>query len=157
MRLAPIVILLAACNTQAPSPSLPWVRGLSATASGDVETPAAADRLASVVGTSDKLGYGAIAVATSSGTILASFTQGIAVVDANDRLVARAPGFDFEGSADDVVAVAAGDAQLDKPVIVVAIERGGHHESTTSIRVYQIGDRGQLDQVFAGVIEEHDG
>jgi hypothetical protein len=152
-----LALVVAACNLPAPPPAMPWIGGLATTASGDIETPAAAERLRGAVHVRDDLGYGAIALPTSFGTILASAHQGVAVVDANDHLIARAPGFDVEGSADDLVAVAVGDAQLDKPVIVVAITRGGHRASTTSILVYQLGEHARLDQLLAVPIEEHDG
>ncbi|HUJ58248.1 MAG TPA: hypothetical protein VLX92_07140 [Kofleriaceae bacterium] len=156
MRLATI-LLLAACTAPPAPPSLPWVSGFTTTASGDTESLPAAQRLAAVTGTRDEAGYGAIAVSTGSGAILASYHDGVAVLDSNDRLVARAPGFDVEGSADDLVALATGDAKLDAPVIVLAVTRGGHRVSTTSIVVYQVGADEQLDQLFAGAIEERDG
>lgn len=145
MKLGPLAILLVACGAPAPAPSLPWVTGLATTAASDVETSADGD------------GYGALSIATSSGTIVASYQQGVAVVDRRDHVIARAPGFEIEGSADDLVALAAGDAQLDKPVIVLAVVSGGHRESTTSLVVYQLGEHGRLDRLFDAPIEERDG
>lgn len=153
MKLAAIVVL-AACSAPPPPQSMPWVSGLAVTAASDVETPDAGRRLAAILGGEVR---GAMSVPASFGTILASYEQGVAVVDAHDHLIARAPAFAFEGSADDLVAIATGDAQLDKPVILLAITRGGHRESTTSLIVYQLAEDTRLDELFEGPIEERDG
>ncbi|CAN5899308.1 hypothetical protein BH11MYX2_BH11MYX2_11190 [soil metagenome] len=158
MKLAPLAVVAIACSAPAPSPSpsLPWVSGLTTTATADVEVPSIGDRLAGAVGEHDAAGYGGIAVPIEQGTVLASYHLGVAIVDTNGRVIARAPGFAAEGSADDLVSVTVGDAQLDQPVIMLAVARGGHRENTTWIAVYQI-NQGRLAQVFSAPVEEHDG
>jgi hypothetical protein len=147
--------MVAACS--APSPALPWIHGLASTASNDVEAPEIAERMAGLVGTRDNGGYGGIGVTFGDGSVLASFHQGVIVLDGKDLVIGRAPGFDPMGSADDLLAVAVGDAGLDKPVIVVAVTRGGHRENTTSIVVFQTGRQSQLQRIFDAPVEEHDG
>lgn len=133
---------------------MPWVSGFVATAASDVETPEAGQHLAAVLGGDARE---AISVPASFGTVLASYEQGMAVLDAHGGLIARAPAFPFEGSADDLVAIATGDAQLDGPVILLAITRGGHRESATSLVVYQLTGTSQLDDIFEATLEERDG
>lgn len=160
-----VAVGCGACgNTLAPTPtpSLPWVRGFAPSASSDTETTAVSDRMADVVGTADD-GYGGLQVTADvapdegSETVLASFGQGIAVLDRSGHVIAKRRGFDATGSGDDLVAIAAGDAGIGQPVIALAVQRGGHRLSEISIIVYRVGGEGQLDQLFEGAIEEHDG
>ena len=136
---------------------MPWVHGLASTSSNDVEVPEIAERMAGLVGTRDDGGYGGIAVPFGEGSVLASFHQGVVVLDGKDAVIGRAPGFDAMGSADDLVAVAVGDAGLDKPVIVLVVTRGGHRENTTSLVVLQTGRQSQLQRIFDAPVEEHAG
>ncbi|HEY4243211.1 MAG TPA: hypothetical protein VGM88_25540 [Kofleriaceae bacterium] len=157
MRLLLLAVALAACNVSAPpSPSLPWIRGLAPTGTSDTETQAASERLAVAVGASDEEDDAALDVTTPDGAVLASYERGVALLDAHGAVVARAPGFVREGSADDLVALAVGDAQLDRPVIVLAVTSGGHRTSTTSVLVYQQRGR-RLAKLFDEVLEERDG
>lgn len=152
-----LVLALAACgNTATPAASVPWLRGFAATATSDDEIPAVSERLG------DDSGYGGLQVtadvAPGDGveTVLASYGQGVAVVDRTGKLLARAPGFETVGSADDLVALSVGDAGIGTPVIALAVSRGGHRESVTSIVLYAVGG-GRLEQLFEGPVEETDG
>ncbi len=164
-RLLSIVVCCAACNAPSPAArsSLPWLQGFTAEASSDVEAADVSDRLSTIMGTDDEAGYGGLELRANVGsgnatrTVLASVHQGIAVLDDRGDVVARAPGIGPEGTADDLVALAAGEGQLDAPVIVLARTVGGHRESTTSLVVYQVGDHGRLDTLFDELVEERDG
>jgi hypothetical protein len=135
---------------------LPWLHGFATTAATDTIAPAAAQRLAELAGDRDGDGYGGLALATDDATVLASFQRGVVVVDRAGRVIARAPGFAAEGSADELRAIATGDAMIGAPVIALAINIGGHRESTTSLVLYRARGR-ELHQVFAGAVEEHEG
>ena len=154
-----LMILSVACaacgNVTSSPPAMPWLRGFTADAVADTETAAASERLAELVGAPDEPGYGALQITTGSQTVLASYRQGLAVVDRDGHLVARAPGFDAAGSSDDLVALAAGDAG-GEPVIALAVTRGGHRTSVTSIVLYRVAD-GRLEELFSGAVEERDG
>jgi hypothetical protein len=148
-----------------PLAALPWLSGFDATAIADHASPAVTDALAAwheVDPACVDTVYGGLALdadlAPAPGTekLLASFSQGIAVLDRDGGLVARAPGFACAGSADELVAVAAGDAWIGSPVIALAATTGGHAESLTWLSLYRVeGD--QLVSVFTGVVEDHDG
>jgi hypothetical protein len=152
----------AACGEPAATtPAMPWLQGFQASATSEVETAAVGEQLVGLVGVAEDDGYGGLQVvadvapAEGPETVLASYHQGVAVVGHDGRLLAKAPGFEAMGSRDDLVALAAGDAQLGAPVIAVAVERGGHRESATSIILYRV--RGaRLEPVFEGAIEEHE-
>src|SRR6202142_4516305 len=90
-----LVLVLAVYDAPPPA-SLPWLHGFTATATSDVELPEVADRLDALVGESQDDGYGGLEVSANGITVLASYRQGVAVVDASGRLVARARGFDVE-------------------------------------------------------------
>lgn len=104
--------------------------------------------------------YGGLAIAAdvaeARGTeeVLASYTQGLLVLDAGGRLIAAAEAPGCQGSADDLEAIAAGDAYIDGPVIALAATSGGHRESSTWLGLYRVV-RGTLATVFVGVVEEH--
>jgi hypothetical protein len=158
-----VLALCAACGgTSTPNPAVPWLHGFAATASSDSENSAVSDRLGGLVGSRDDAGYGGLQVtadvapADGSETVLASYHQGIGVVDHAGKLLAHAPGFEPTGSADDLVALSVGDAGIGTPVIALAMSRGGPRESVTSIVLYRVtGDR--LEQLFEGPVEEADG
>lgn len=84
----------------------------------------------------------------------ASFEDGITLVD-HDRVVARAPGFTHQGSADDIEAVAIGEAWLGTPVLALVATSGGHNESTTWLTLYRI-DKAALVPVWSGEVEHHE-
>ena len=155
-KLWPLFVVIAACGGQS-SPSLPWLRGLTPTATTDGEVPAVTDRITELTGEPDEGGYGGLEVSGNGLDVLASFHQGVVVVDGSGHVVGRAPAFASEGTADDLVSLAIGDGQLDKPVIALAVTRGGHRESTTWLVLYRVGGSGRLDRLFEQPIEEHDG
>ena len=72
-------------------------------------------------------------------------------------MIASAPGFVETGSADDLEALATGDAKLGFPVIALAVTMGGHRVSTTSLVLYAASGERQLDQLFSAPIEARDG
>jgi hypothetical protein len=160
-----VLTLSAACDNFASSPptSMPWLQGFSATVATDTLTPQASRRIASLLDATQEDDYGSLELrADLAGdpqpeTVLASYHLGLAVVDVSGRLVARAPGFGTEGSADDLISMAAGDGQLGWPLIVLAVQSGGHRESTISVAVYRIASKAMLQQLFYAPIEIHEG
>ncbi len=142
---------------------MPWLYDFEVEAASDAELDSVSDRIEQLVGTPANGGYGGLEVTGEIGrgrgleAVLASFQQGLVVVDRAGQLVARAPGFESTGSADDLVALAIGDGQLDEPIIALAVTTGGHRDSVTSIVLYQLGERGDLLPLFAKPIVERDG
>ena len=106
--------------------------------------------------------YGGLAIAAdiagapSSETVLASFTQGVLVLDAKGDLIASATAPACQGSADEIEAIAAGDAYIDRPVIALAVTVGGHRESATWLVLYRVVG-GVVAPAFSAVVEEHVG
>jgi hypothetical protein len=86
-----------------------------------------------------------------------SYQAGTVVLDPAGRMIASAPGFELSGSADDLLSVAVGDGQLRAPLILVAIQAGGHRENTISLAIYRVQRGKNLERVFLAPIEEHDG
>lgn len=157
-----MLVLAASCDNISLSPvsAMPWVRGFQATAASDVPTLAAAQRISALRNTDE---YGAIELrADVAGdakleTVLVSYPAGTMVLDRAGRMIASAPGFEFSGSADDLISVAVGDGQLRAPLILVAIQAGGHRENTIFLAIYRVNRSRNLEQVFLAPIEEHDG
>lgn len=89
--------------------------------------------------------------------ILASYTQGVFVLGADRHLLGRAPGLSCEGSADELVALAAGDASIGTPVLALAATSGGRAENVTWLSLYRLGDDGTLHPIFVGEVERHAG
>lgn len=89
-------------------------------------------------------------------TVLASFTQGVVVLDGQGELLASATAPACQGSADELVAIAAGDAHIDHPVIALAVTVGGHREASTWLVLYRVVG-GAVAPAFAGVVEERIG
>jgi hypothetical protein len=163
MKLPILAFALCACgNLSTPSPpALPWVHGFTAVAAGALETPAASQHIARL-SRDPEAAYGAIEVRGDlvgdggNRTVLASYRAGVIVMDAEGRIAASAPAFDPAGSADELLAVAFGDGQLGAPLVVVAVQSGGHRENAISLAVYRF-EEGALDQVFFAPIETHEG
>jgi hypothetical protein len=123
--------------------ALPWLQGffLATTVSGN------ADRVEAD-----------LADAPGNEVVEASYAEGIVVRDAEGHVLARAPGFDPSGgSADDIDALAVGDAQIQTPVLAVAATKGGHNESMTWLTLYRVANSGELQPIFIGVVERHAG
>jgi hypothetical protein len=141
---------------------LPWLHGFASTANSESETPGVSDTLELLLGAGNEAEYGGLQVtadvAPAAGveSVLASYRQGVVIVDGAGEVLARVPGFEPSGSADDLVALSVGDAEIGSPVIALAVNRGGHRESVTSVLLYRV-DHGRLEQLFEGEVEDHDG
>lgn len=123
--------------------ALPWLQGffLAATVSGDANRVEAD-----------------LADAPGNEIVDASYSEGIVVRDAEGHVLAHAPGFDPSGgSADDIEALAVGDAQIGTPVLAVAATMGGHNESITWLTLYRVANSGELQPMFTGEVEHHEG
>lgn len=146
-----------------PSPALPWIQGFVPAAVSDLATPSATQHLARLRSASPDEDYGALelhadlAGDAQSETVLASYGFGVAVLAPTGRVIARAPGETPVGSADDLLAIAVGDAQLGVPVLVVASQHGGHRESTVQVTLYRLVGGRALQSLFSAPIELHEG
>ena len=98
-------------------------------------------------------------VSAAEGTelVLASFTQGVFVFDRDNHLLAQAQGLPCEGSADELVALTAGDASIGVPVIVLAATAGGRAENVTWLTLYRVANSGELQPIFNAEVERHAG
>jgi hypothetical protein len=160
-----IAVVLCACDTVSapPPPSMPWLHGFSASAASDAPTSEASRRIASALATAVEDDYGSLELRADlagdarTETVLASYRLGVAVVDPAGRLVARAPAFDAGGSADDLISLAAGDGQAGAPIIVLAVQTGGHRENAIWVAIYRMTGARTLQQLFHAPIEIHEG
>ena len=98
-----------------------------------------------------------VSAAEGQELVLASYTQGVFVFDHDNHLLAQAQGLPCEGSADELVALAAGDAAIGVPLVVLAATAGGRAESVTQLTMYRVGNGGELQPVFSGEVERHEG
>ena len=89
-------------------------------------------------------------------TILASYAGGVVVLDREGQMVASSPGYPCTGSADEIEAIAAGDAFGNQTIVLVA-KAGGHREFSTFVGLFRMGFGKRLDPVFTAVVEEHEG
>jgi hypothetical protein len=145
--------------------ALPWLQGFEPVASSDHGSASVEQDIASLDEDEPapcvSSAYGGleitadVAPADGDETVLASFTHGVAVLAADHHVIARAPGFPCQGSADELVAVAAGDAMIGAPVIALAASTGGHNENITWLTLYRVNDAGKLTPVFTGLVERH--
>jgi hypothetical protein len=119
--------------------AIPWLQGFDPIEVSDHELAVTAD----------------IAPSPGEEAITADFEQGIVVYDRNHDPIAAAPGFPSRGSADELIAIAVGDASIGVPVIAVAAATGGHAENITWLTMYRLGDGNQLVPVFTGLVERH--
>ncbi len=123
--------------------ALPWLQGffLATTVSGNANRVEAD-----------------LADAPGREVIEASYTEGIVVRDAEGHVLAHAPGFEPSGgSADDIDALAVGDAQIGSAVLALAATKGGHNESMTWLTLYRVANSGELQPIFTGAVEQHAG
>lgn len=146
--------------------SLPWLQGFEPAAVADRPARGVLDELAEWQPADDKCvaaAYGGLELtadvtnAPGDERVLASFTQGIVVLDRDHHAIARAAGFTCQGSSDELEAIAVGDAWIGMPVIALAATSGGRNESSTWLTLYRVGDNGELAPVFAGEVEHHAG
>jgi hypothetical protein len=158
------LVLCASCgNLPAPPASMPWLHGFRPAAAGDVASPSVTQRMSDLLQVEAEADYGGIELRADltgdggSETVLASYQLGLVVVDPEGRVLARAPGLPAAGSADELVSLAIGDGQLGAPVIVLAVQTGGHHDSTIALAIYRLEHGKTLKRLFLGPIEEHHG
>jgi len=145
--------------------ALPWLHNFAPTAESRVASPVVVEQMTqwrSPDASCSATAYGGLAimadVAAGRGAeeVLASFTQGVLVLDASGKLLASATAPKCQGSADEIEAIAAGDAHIDGPVIALAVTTGGHRESSTWLVLYRVIG-GVVEPVFSGAVEEHIG
>jgi hypothetical protein len=160
-----ILVLCASCDNVSlpPAVSMPWVHGFNAIAVGDTPTSKDAQRISNLLNVPAEDAYGGIELRadiagdSTRETVLVSYRLGVVAVDPAGRMIASTPGLDFSGSADEVISVAIGDGQLGAPMIIVAVQSGGHRESTISLTIYRLYRGKVLEQLFSAPIEEHAG
>lgn len=158
------LIACASCggDPEVSSSPMPWLHGFTVTESSDVLNPAISQRMGELDGDRADDGYGGIQLGVdlapneAAKTVLASYRDGVFVLDQSGHVLARSPGFDPTGSSDDLIALAVGDGLLGVPMLALAVNIGGHRESTTSIVLYRVGT-GHLNRLFIGPVEQHDG
>lgn len=169
MRIVTAVILeLAACQTAGDIPDLPWIHGLTdvvvSTRSSDEVGRKIADwseRAAldpgCPIGSYPGIELTAdVAPSPGGETTLVSLAHGVAIFDREGELVSETPGYQCEGSADELEAVAVGRAYGER-TLVIAATTGGHRASQTWITMLRVDDDRSLDAVFTGTVEERDG
>lgn len=165
--LALSLVSLAACQVPQETPAIPWLHGLADPVSSNLESDEVARRIDTWSEFSDvdpecsTGAYPGIAieadVAPSPGleTVMVSLSHGIVVTDREGRLVTEAPGYHCEGSADELEAIAAGNA-FGAPTIAIAVTAGGHRASSTWVSLFRVDGR-RLDPVFTATVEERFG
>jgi hypothetical protein len=148
----------AAATLPTTAPAFRWLPGLAATAIATERSAEAADQLAAWAPDEPCPTWDAraivadVAPAGGAETVLASVASGVVVLDADQRLLSTAPLADCGGSADGVIALAAGDAWIGAPVIAVVFSSGGRREADTSLALFRAG-RERLEPIFTGVLE----
>jgi hypothetical protein len=149
----------------APVAALPWLQGFFApeasTQTGTAEVLAELGEWGEADGSCIAASYGGLSLTADVSTVpgaervLASFSQGVVVLDRENHIVARSPGFDCEGSEDDLVALAAGYGGISEPLVALAATSGGHNETMTWLTLYRVANSGELQPVFIGEVERH--
>lgn len=164
-----VVASLAGCQIASPpaneSPA-PWPRGMSGLVTTDEASASATESLHEWLPIEDDscntAAYHAVElvadVAPSAGaeTILASYANGIVVLDREGQLLASTTGYRCDGSIDEVESLAVGRV-FGEPTIVVIARTGGRREYATFAGLFRVGDGKRLDPVFTATIEEHAG
>ncbi|HWU91388.1 MAG TPA: hypothetical protein VN253_29175 [Kofleriaceae bacterium] len=163
--LALLVLILAGGDAgapESPEPGLPWLRGFPAAAVVDEPSYRAQVRLAawqapdpgcltSAAGAFEVVADAASAVGAE--TVLASYTAGVVVLDANGRKIASAPPFACRGSVDEIEYVAVGTPLAGDPVIALAAVAGGRAERTIWLFLFVVRGGG-LAPIFTAPVEE---
>jgi hypothetical protein len=159
---------LAACQLGSETPSMPWLYGLSDVVASDRASDELGRRMADW---SDRNDYDPrcppgsapaielvadLAPTPGRERIWVSLAHGIAVFDAEGRLVTETPGYACDGSADELEAIAVGDA-FGAPMLAIAATSGGHRQSSTWISLLRVGEDRTLDATFTGSVVERDG
>ena len=154
-----LLVMFASCGQLAAPPpaSLPWVSGFRASAVAE-ESAHLDPRASTLVDPSDDpmAVQADVRGGGSAELVVASAHGGVRIVDARGRVVAQSDETPFEGSADDLIALAIGDAHLGSPVILAALQHGGHRSNVVSLDVFRVNG-GRLERVFEAPIETHDG
>ena len=145
--------------------ALPWLQGFfTPEAVSERDVPSVIDELAewrAAPGDCVADSYGGLSlradVAPTEGRerILASYSQGVFVLDQSRHVLAQATGFSCQGSSDELVAIAAGDAAIGTPLVALAATTGGRAESATYLTLYRVSGGGELQPVFIGEVERH--
>lgn len=167
MKTVVALALLASCQVTQETPSIPWLHGLA----NPVSTDRASDEVARRIDTWSRFSdvdpecstgtYPGMAieadVAGDAGveTIMVSLSHGIVVTDREGAMITETPGYHCEGTADELEAIAAGDA-FGARTIAIAATTGGHRESSTWVTLFRVDGR-RLDPVFTGTVEERRG
>lgn len=150
-----------------PLAALPWLQGFfapqGATEQGSSDVIAQLAEWAAPDEDCAAAAYGGLALradvsaAEGEELILASYTQGVFVLDQSRHLLAQAQALPCEGSRDELVALAAGDAAIGTPVVALAATAGGRAESLTWLTLYRVANSGELQPIFIGEVERHEG
>jgi hypothetical protein len=150
-----------------PIAALPWLQGFFApVASTEKPAPGITDELSEWRSAGEGCvadAYGGLSLTAELGggegeeRVLASFSQGVVVLDRDRHMIAQTPGFDCEGSADGLVAMAAGDGGVGAPLLAMAATTGGKNENMTWLALYRVAGSGELQPVFVGEVERHAG
>ncbi|MBS1118425.1 MAG: hypothetical protein H6Q90_653 [Deltaproteobacteria bacterium] len=156
------MMLCSACTASAPStPAIPWLLGFAPAASSDAISASVSQRLATWQDCDEPcpdLGgieiTADVARADGPETVLGSYTRGFVVLDHAGHVLARASGLAATGSADELLAISAGDAMLGTPVIAVSARVGGRRESSVWLELYAVGGEQKLQRLFEAVVEE---
>jgi hypothetical protein len=152
------MILVATACSEAP-PERQFVHGLRDVTVATQQPAAATDELPPGCSIESITQHALVAdVAPSAGkeTIRATLVDGIAVYDAEQHLIARSPGYDCEGSADEIVVLEAGSA-FGEPTIALAVRQGGHQRDEVALTLFRLDPRAGLYAVFTAAVEERDG
>jgi hypothetical protein len=138
-------------------PALPWLHGFPGArvstsadpgAAGwfgeDIECPAQAQPPLRLVAD--------VAPAAGRETIVATLAGGIRVTSAEGIELAASAGYPCQGSADELEVLAVGSV-FGERTIVLAFTTGGRREQGTWVGVYRVGFGGDIDPLFAGMVE----
>jgi hypothetical protein len=146
--------------------AMPWLQGFEPAAVADHPTRGVVDELAEWQPIDDQCvagKYGGLeltselAPAAGDERVLGSFAQGVVVLGADGHLIARSQAFTCQGSADELVSLAAGDAWIGSPVLALAATSGGKNENTTWLTLYRVAGKGELAPIWSGEVEHHQG
>ncbi len=143
---------------------MPWLQGVSPIAESDTVMPGVGERMQhwqACDACVDRNGITIVAEVAAdhpgTETILASYGMGIVVLDANQHVIATALGAEVNSSADQLVALVAGDASLGTPVIATTVRVGGHRTSKVWLHLDRVGTGTELVRMFSAVVEVQDG
>lgn len=144
--------------------ALPWLFNVANTVAVDSEDPSIAlplglfrdiDPTCEDVPTAGLRVTAEVAPSPGRETVVASYAYGVLVLDSEGTVIAAAPGYSCEGSADQIEVLAAGTA-FGVPTIVVVGTTGGRREQLTWLGMFRVGLGGRLDPVFTGAVEQRE-